>query len=136
MPVTYKIYPAEKLIRTRCIGDVTLVEVTDHFRELQRDPNLPDFLNVLLDLSEMTSVPEAQQLRAASHEVEKTLRSVQFQAIAIVACNDVLFGMMRMFEVFARNYFAATQVFRVAAEAETWLASHESKSSPSTPPLS
>ena len=130
MPVIYKIYPAERLIRTRCIGDVTLTEVTDHFCELQRDPNLPGCLNVLLDLSEMTSVPEAQELRVASHEVEKTLRSVQFQACAIVVCNDALFGMMRMFEVFARNYFTVTQVFRVAADAEAWLASHESKSNP------
>jgi hypothetical protein len=126
MPVTYKIYPAEKLIRTRCIGDVTLEEVTEHFRELERDPNLPDRLNVLLDLSETTSVPSAQEVRAASNEVEKVLRSVQFQACVIVASNDVLFGMMRMFVVFARNYFTATQVFRVAADAEAWLASHES----------
>jgi hypothetical protein len=129
MPVTYKIDPAKKLIRTRCIGDVNLEEVTEHFRELQRDPNLPDRLNVLLDLTEITSVPNPQEVRVVSSEIEKTLRSVQFQAFAIVVCNDVLFGMMRMLEAFAGNYFTATQVFRVTAEAEAWLASYESKAS-------
>jgi hypothetical protein len=138
MPVIYTIYPARNLIHTRCFGDVTLEEVTEHFRELERDPNRPDRLNVLLDLSEMTSVPEAQQVRAASYQVEKILRLVQFQAVAIVACNDVLFGMMRMFEAFAHEYFTVTQVFRETAEAKAWLASHESKPTTdgSTPPLS
>jgi hypothetical protein len=130
MPVTYTIYPAKNLIHTRCIGDVTLEEVTEHFRELERDPNRPDRLNVLLDLSEMTSVPEAQQVRGASYQVEKILRSVQFQAVAIVVWNDVLFGMMRMFEAFAHEYFTATQVFRQTADAEAWLVSHELKSNP------
>src|SRR5947209_4749214 len=110
MSVTYKIDPAKNLIHTRCIGDVNLEEITDHFRELERDPNRPDRLNVFLDLREMTYVPEAQEVRAASYEVETVLRSVRFQACAIVVCNDALFGMMRMFEVFAREYFSVTQV--------------------------
>jgi hypothetical protein len=63
MPVTYTIYPAEKLIRTTCIREVNLEEVTDHFRELERDLNRPDRLNVLLDLSETTSVPIALKSR-------------------------------------------------------------------------
>ncbi|MCU1310393.1 MAG: hypothetical protein JWO20_1518 [Candidatus Angelobacter sp.] len=138
MPVTYEIDLAKKLIRTACVADVTLEEVKNHFRELERDPNRPDRLNVLLDLCEMTSVPEIWELKAASHEVEKILRSVQFQACAIVACNDVHFGMMRMFEAFSRKHFTVSRVFRVASEAESWLASHELKSNPegSTPPLS
>jgi hypothetical protein len=128
MPVTYEIDPAKNLIRTRCIGDVTLQEVKNHFRELERDPNRPDRLNVLLDLSEITSVPNVLEVRAASHEVAKIFRSVRFEALAIVVRNDLLFGMMRMFAAFAGKYFTATQVFRVTADAETWLASHESSS--------
>jgi hypothetical protein len=128
MPVTYKIYPDKKLIRTRCTGDVNPKEVADHFRELERDPNRPDRLNVLLDLSEVTSVPEAPDLRVVSHQIKELIPGVRFEVCAIVAPNEVLFGMMRMFEVFAREYFVATRVFRVVAEAEAWLESHESKS--------
>lgn len=128
MPVTYKIYPEKKLIRTTCTGDVNPKDVADHFRELERDPNRPDRLNVLLDLSEVTSLPEAPNLRVVSHQIKEITRNVRFEACAIVACDDVLFGMMRMFEVFAREYFVATHVFRVMAEAEAWLESRESKS--------
>ena len=33
-----------------------------------------------------------------------------------------MFGMMRMFEVYAYNYFRTIRVFRDANEAEPWLA--------------
>lgn len=128
MPVTYRIDPAKKLIRTTCVGNVSPKEVADHFRELERDPNRPDRLNVLLDLCEATSLPETQDLREVSQQVNELQRSLRFDACAIVACNDALFGMMRMFEVLAREYFGATHVFRSVAEAEAWLESHESKS--------
>jgi hypothetical protein len=123
MPVTYDIYPAKKLIRTRCTGDLNPEEITAHFRELERDPNRPDRLNVLLDLSEVTSLPEAPDLRVVSHQIKELIPCVRFQACAIVACNEALFGTMRMFEVFAREYFVATHVFRVLGEAEAWLES-------------
>jgi hypothetical protein len=126
MPVTYKINSAKRLIRTTCTGKVNPEEVANHFRELERDPNRPDRLNVLLDLSEVTSLPETPDLRMVRHQLEKLTRSVQFQACAIVACDDALFGMMRMFEVFAREHFVVTHVFRLMAEAEAWLESNES----------
>ena len=40
MPVTYVIDAQQKLIRTKCIGNVTLPEVIGHFRELERDPDV------------------------------------------------------------------------------------------------
>jgi hypothetical protein len=128
MPVTYKIDPAKKLIRTTCIGDVNPEEVADHFRVLGRDPSRPDRLNVLLDLSEVTSLPDTQDLRMVRHQLRNLLHSLQFGACAIVAATDALFGMMRMFEVFAREYFVVTRVFRVVTEAEAWLESQGSRS--------
>lgn len=130
MPVTYKIYPAKKLIRTMCIGDVSPEEVRDHFRDLQRDPHRPDRLNVLLDLTEATSLPETQDLRDVSFQLKELRRSVQFDACAIVTADDALFGMMRMFEVFASDYFVVSQVFREIADAEAWLDSVELRSNP------
>jgi hypothetical protein len=125
MPVTYQLDPAKKLIRTRCIGDVNQEEVASHFQQLERDPNRPDRLNVLLDLSEATSLPETQDLRKVSFQIKGLLESVRFGACAIVAGNDALFGMMRMFAVFASEYFSDIQVFRAATEAEAWLKVHE-----------
>ncbi len=39
MPVTYAIDAQERVIRTWCVGRVTLAEVVGHFRELERDPD-------------------------------------------------------------------------------------------------
>ena len=48
---------------------------------------------------------------------------VQFLNCAIIAPKDALFGMSRMFEVFAEQYFAATRVFRTREEGAIWLES-------------
>ena len=126
MPVTYSIDKAQRIIRTKCAGFVTLDQVVDHFRMLEQDPVCPGKLDVLLDLSETTSLPESTQLKLVSEEIGRVRTRVQFGACAIVANRDALFGMARMFEVFAAERFRATRVFRTHGEAEAWLASQRS----------
>jgi hypothetical protein len=123
MPVKYKIDKANRIIRTRCIGPVTIEEVVDHFRVLERDPDCPDRVDVLLDLSEETSIPEKANLQRVAEEIRRIRGRVQFDTCAVVAGTDALFGMLRMLEVFAEQYFCASFVFRTVNEAEVWLAS-------------
>jgi hypothetical protein len=124
MPVTYRIDSATKTIRTTCSRPLKFAEVMDHFRCLKEDPACSGSLNVLLDVSDADLVPQASQLGAVSAAVSLVRSKVQFQACAIVATRDAMFGMMRMFEVLAGNYFSAMRVFRKMDEAEAWLASH------------
>jgi hypothetical protein len=123
MPVKYQIDKVNRIIRTRCIGPVTIEEVVEHFRVLERDPDCPDRVDVLLDLSEETTVPNKGNLQQVTGEIRRIRGRVQFGACAIVASTDALFGMLRMFEVFAQQYFRQSFVFRTASEAEAWLAS-------------
>ena len=123
MPVTYQIDKANRIIRTKCLGPVTIEEVIDHFHALENDPGCPDRVNVLLDLSGETSIPTRDNLQAVTGEISRIRSRVQFGTCAVVACSDVLFGMLRMFVVFAEPYFGETRVFRTASEAEAWLAS-------------
>ena len=106
MPVTYQIDRAKQLVRTRCTGATTLDEVLQHF-----------------DLSDMTSLPASEQLRAVASEIARIVPRVQFLNCAIIAPKDALFGMARMFEVFAEQHFAATLVFRTREEGAIWLES-------------
>jgi hypothetical protein len=124
MPVTYRIDTATKTIRTTCSRPLKFAEVMDHFRCLKEDPGCSGSLNVLLDVSDADLVPQASQLGAVSAAVSLVRSKVQFQACAVVATRDAMFGMMRMFEVLAGNYFSAMRVFRKMDEAEAWLASH------------
>jgi hypothetical protein len=121
MPVTYHIDKDNSLIRTRCTGPVTIEEVINHFHVLERDPDCPDHLDVLLDLSEETSIPKKENLQDVAREIGRIRSRVQFGTCAIAACTDALFGMSRMFEVLAEQYFRETRVFRTVSEAEAWL---------------
>ena len=123
MPVAYEIDTAKALIHTRCIGDVTLTEVIDHFRQLARDPNCPARLDVLLDLTEDTTIPKSEELRVVTAEIASVRGRVQFGACAIVAPRDALYGMLRVFQVFSEEVFRETRVFRSLPEAEEWLPS-------------
>ena len=127
MTVHYEVDESAALIRTSCVGDVTLDQVLDHFRELEADPIRPArLLNVLLDLSDCASTPEPDQLRAVSGQIALVEESLRFGACAIVAPRDVVFGLARMFEVFAGDHFQSTHVCRSRAEAEEWLRSQRS----------
>lgn len=122
MPVAYKINRAAEFIETHCTGEVTLDEVLDHFRQLETEPLLPKRLDVLLDLDEMTSLPESDELLEVTRAIGRLKSKVDWGACAIVANRDALFGMIRMFEVFAEDLFFRTHVFRTRGDAKQWLA--------------
>jgi hypothetical protein len=123
MPIHYEIEGASGFIQTTCSGPVTLEEVMEHFRTLRADPRLPAHPDVLLDLRETTSVPDREQIRSAAEGAGQLADVVRWGACAIVASRDVMFGMSRMFEVFAEQHFEATQVFRELGDAVAWLGS-------------
>jgi hypothetical protein len=128
VPVSYEIDHRRKRIATRCIGDTTLSEVLAHFDELERDQNRPPRLDVYLDLTEQTNLPTAQQIQAAASRIGMAKWMIDFRACAIVVNRDALFGMLRMFEVFAHPHFERLRVFRDATAARAWL---DNGSSPS-----
>jgi CheY-like chemotaxis protein len=120
-PITYTIDQESRLIRTRCVGSVTLSDVIHHFRELASDQVCPPRLDVFLDLVETTSLPQSDQFEAVHEEMEAIRARVRFGICAIVASGDLLFGMMKRFEGLAQQSFDKVRVFQAAAEAEKWL---------------
>jgi hypothetical protein len=136
VPVTYQIEQGKNLIRTKCFGDVGMAEILDHFRTLENDPQRPAAADVFLDLREVTSVPSADQLRAVTTEISRIVPNLRFGACAIVTDRDVMFGMSRMFSVFAEKYFRAISVFRSAGEGERWLDEHRAEGDAHQPGIS
>jgi hypothetical protein len=121
--VTYQIDSARKLIHTICSRPLQFSEVIDHFRTLKDDPACTGHLDVLLDVSDVDFLPESRQFGPINAELSVVRAKVQFGLLAIIAPGDVMFGMMRIFEVAAASYFREIRVFRAAAEAQAWLAS-------------
>ncbi|MGE5415038.1 MAG: hypothetical protein ACM3NW_12735 [Syntrophomonadaceae bacterium] len=120
MPITYEIDRSRHRIRTTCFGRVRLPDVMAHFDSLQRDPDRPDRLDVLLDLRDIETPPEAPQLQAVADRVG-LVEGLVFGACAILATREAVYGMARMFEVLARPYFASIKTFRDVEAAEEWL---------------
>jgi hypothetical protein len=121
MPVVYEIDREKHRIFTRCIGAVTLEEVLEHFSTLARDPDCPEWLDVLLDLTGQTSLPTTGQLGAVATQMARVSPRVQFHNCAVIASEDAMFGMARVFGVLAESYFAAAHVFRSVEDGIKWL---------------
>jgi len=121
LPVTYSIDSARRLISTTCSGPVTSKEVIEHFRTLRQDPLCAGKLDVLLNVSDCNLIPESSDLGLVVAELRAFPGEAPFRLCAIVAAGDTMFGMMRMFEVFAGKHFLAIRVFRDVTAAETWL---------------
>ena len=94
----------------------------DHFQQLAHDPNCPDRSDVLLDLSEETTIPKSRELQVVTGEITRVRERVQFEDCAIVAPRDALYGVLRVFEIFSEKVFREVLVFRSLPEAEAWLA--------------
>jgi hypothetical protein len=125
MPVTYRIDAARRMIHTTCSSPLTFADVIGHFRTLMTDPTCAGHLDVLLDVSQADSLPKSSQFGAMNAELAGLRQKVEFQACAVIATRDAMFGMMRIFEVMAAPYFRLIRVFRDSAEAKAWLVSEQ-----------
>jgi SpoIIAA-like len=120
MPVTYAIDVPRALIVTRCFGRVTLAEVQQHFQELARVWPPVDRLNVLLDLTEQTSLPALRDLEEAAAELDEQIGPRRFGRCAVVT-EQPLHVSMQMFEVLVGRLFDAIEIFRTPSAAVVWL---------------
>jgi hypothetical protein len=121
MPITYQVDLPRDLIRTQARGSVTPDEVAGHLRALELDPLFHKPMDVLLDLTACSSLPDRGQLAGVAHQLSRLGGRERFVRCAIVAERTAMYGMTRMFEVLAEEQFAATQTFRTRREAEVWL---------------
>jgi hypothetical protein len=121
MPITYRFDSELGCVHTRCAGAVGLEDVHAHFQALEADTSLPPRVDVLLDFTEIASVPESKQLEAVVGDIRRVGARIHWGACAIVAVDDAMFGMSRMLEVFAERQFERTHVFRDLSRARNWL---------------
>ncbi len=128
MPVIYTIDVRNALIVTRCVGHVTLAEVKEHFRELARAWPPVDRLDVLLDLTDQSSLPALRDLEDAVTELDAQIGPRRFGRCAVVTEQD-LHESMQMFEVLAGRLFDAIEIFRTPSDAVVWLVPPKPKAS-------
>ena len=98
--------------------------------QLSYDPRCPPEADVRLDLTRVTSIPNVGQIRTAADRAGDAARRVRFGALAIVAHNEDLFGVARLFEMFTRRVFTRSRVFATLQEADAWLESPDAAPGP------
>jgi NAD(P)-dependent dehydrogenase (short-subunit alcohol dehydrogenase family) len=121
MTVHYRIDHESHRILTRAFGEVTLEEVLEHFDQLAADPSYERDLDVLLDLVDCKTLPEADEIRAAAERVTAEALDLRFGRLAVVVSSEALFGMARMFLTLGESAFSDAQVFRDRDDALAWL---------------
>lgn len=119
MGLGYEINRAEKLVLTICSGLVTELEIRQHDEALKSDPDFSSDFNQIIDMRQITefplSVDEIQKVAAYETMFKAESRR------AIVAQNDLLFGLSRMYEAFHQHSdLGNLRVFRDFAEAKSW----------------
>jgi hypothetical protein len=115
------------------MGAVTLQEVAEHFLQLEEDPEFQGPLDVLLDLSACSSLPQRFQLAKIANRLKSLGGRERFLRCAIVTGRSAMYGMSRVFGVMAEGHFVAVRTFSAVAEAELWLALEPESDSPALP---
>jgi hypothetical protein len=121
MPITYRHDDLANRLVTRCEGSVRFPEVVEHFRQLGRDPRIKPGCDVILDLSFQTAMPTPEQLDDIAAIIEDVVEMVPFGRCAVIAPEDVVYGLGRMFQGFTWPLFSGIKVLRTNAEAIAWL---------------
>jgi hypothetical protein len=121
MTIHYRIDASIGRITTRVFGEVTIEDVLAHFDELSADTRYEPGLDVMLDLIDCKTLPDADEIRTAAMRVTADLSTLRFGRLAIAVDSDALFGMSRMFHALAESAFSSAQIFRDRDEALRWL---------------
>jgi hypothetical protein len=121
MPITYRYDDLANRLVTRCEGGVRFPEVVDHFRQLGRDSRIKPGCDVILDLSFQTAMPTSEQLDDIAAIIEDVVEIIPFGRCAVIAPQDLVYGLGRMFQGFTWPLFTGTKVLRNNAEAIAWL---------------
>ena len=118
MPATYEIDRQRRLITSRLWGPVTDREVFEHNEKLRGDPDFDPTYQQLVDLTEVTEVVVSTSM------INETSLDQFFEPgtrRAMVAVDDAVYGMARMFALRAESVGQTIEIFRDSQKARDWL---------------
>jgi hypothetical protein len=123
MPIIFRYVPDLKLVVFVHEGQVADEEFSSSYQSFFDRPGLDRFCNYLVDLRHADSAPRSSEAlrRLARYILEKHGNSPVEINIAVVAPQNVSFGLARMFEVFSCGVPWRFNVFRETKPALEWL---------------
>jgi hypothetical protein len=119
MPIEYVIDRIHQRVLTHADGLVTFQDLNQHLDAEERDRGLE--LPELFDARGATTNLTAEQVRTLVYRAASTLRRIPLGPTAIVATDDLVFGMARMYAILTEDSGARVEVFRDVESANRWL---------------
>src|ERR1700730_16769144 len=119
MPIRYVFDSTQQRLLTHADGLVTFQDLSEHLDAEERDRGLG--LPELFDARGATTNVTAQQVRTIVQRAVDTLGQIPRGPTAIVATDDVVFGMARMYAILTEQVGARVEVFRDVESANRWL---------------
>jgi hypothetical protein len=123
MSEEYQIDLENRVIMTRCWGVLCDQDIIQHRARLAADPAFNPMLSQLVDTSEVTEItltPSTMVLLGQSTLFNPAAKR------AYVVTKDVMFGLVRMYELYQSIRGTQTvRVFRIREEALQWLGKKE-----------
>lgn len=129
MGITYTIDHEQRLVLARGLETVTAEDLFQYQKEVWSRPDVQGY-DEIVDMSAVTHIvrPTPDGMRELAEFSAKMDASSSGAKFAIVAPDDVAFGLGRMYEAFRAVNEQSTkqvQVFRTLPEARLWLAEQE-----------
>ena len=118
LPATYEIDHQRRLITSRLWGPVTDREVFEHNEKLRSDPQFDPTYQQLVDLTGVSEIVVSTSM------INETSLDQFFEPgtrRAMIAVDDAVFGMARMFALRAESVGQTIEVFRDGKQARDWL---------------
>ena len=122
MPVTYRF--ESNIVTIEMVGEYSMDDIPTTILNSLADSNCPANPSILINLSESLSI-----YKRSSEDVITVARSLVSlgkyfnNRIALVAPNDLQYGLMRMGSVFSEELGMKVEIFRTFAKARQWLLS-------------
>jgi hypothetical protein len=123
MPVAFA-FSAPLEIFVIAEGDVTFAEVAVLLDELIDDPRIQPGTGILVDSRKVEGAPSTPELRLIARDLAP-LRDRGVNRIAVCANSMFVYGITRMFGVFAELIGIHVAAFREMEAAKRWLSSSE-----------
>jgi hypothetical protein len=118
MPVKYRIDVPLRTVFTTPFGTYTDQDARQHVEDLRNEPDFESDFNQLFDASGVTSV---ELSGTCVREIASIRMFGEGSRRAFVAGTDVVFGMIRMFEMLRDDFPDQIRVFRDIDDARAWL---------------
>jgi hypothetical protein len=117
--ISYVLDRDRRRVRARAEGLVTCAEFVAHFSATE--PDRAAGYDELFDATGATTDLTADQVRALALRAQALRQKGPLGAVAVVATNDLAFGLARMYGLLCETVGAPAGAFRTAAKAEEWL---------------